>query len=507
MRVCHLLCLVGLLAACGKNTQPSQPETPHVTLSPVPREVVGTKLDFTVAVTGCTKIARVWVTDGPDLDDWMLAEQEGGSATNTLSSPSKHVDYKTHGVPAALSVYAHATCAPLPIDGGTLPGNSGTSDPQPVLFMPAEEVVPGPVQFGKNYWSENSDGVFLTCDRELRRVDKSKKTLGTLPLPFDCATDAELWQGGDGNRYLLKPGVGVVGFDDGLQKTLQLTGVDLRQVAAPASGVLAALAMDGILYQMRGYDPKTGELAWAAEDTDLQPAGHIVFNRLGQVVLPGFKAKTGSEFVDLGIEVYDAKTGDLQADRAFGIIKIDPLSVTPIPTISFDQSGEVAYFAEIADPSRVWCCSAVDNATCTDMGKGLKWRSASLPGGVHTVTRTSSAVVAFGKVAYFLDPLTGTAITPVSTPIRPRSGLVFAGVLGGKDGSTYLLAQGVDGSGRRTGGIKQVLVFDAQNKLVSDFLTSTEGFIVKLDPVGRAWLWRDDLTLLKLASEYSAMLR
>lgn len=502
MRVCHLLCLVGLLAACGKNTQPSQPETPHVTLSPVPREVVGTKLDFTVAVTGCTKIARVWVTDGPDLDDWMLAEQEGGSATNTLSSPSKHVDYKTHGVPAALSVYAHATCAPLPIDGGTLPGNSGTSDPQPVLFMPAEEVVPGPVQFGKNYWSENSDGVFLTCDQELRRVDKSKKTLGKMALPFDCATDAELWQGGDGNRYLLKPGVGVVGFDDSLQKTLQITGVDLRQVAAPASGALAALAMDGILYQMRGYDPKTGELAWAAEDTDLQPAGHIVFNRMGQVVFPGFKAKTGSEFVDVGIEVYDAKTGDLQADRAFGIIKLDPLSVTPIPTISFDQTGEVAYFAEIADPSRVWCCSAVDNATCTDLGKGLKWRSDSLPGGVHTVTRTSSALVAFGsKVAYFLDPATGRTLTPA---IQPRGGMAFVAAVGGAGGSTYLLAQGVDGSGRFLWGIKQLLIYDAPGKLVSDFLTETDGFVVDVDPSGRAWLWRYDLTPLKLPSAYRA---
>ncbi len=502
MRVCHLLCLVGLSAACGKNPQPPKEETPHVTLSPVPREVVGTKLDFTVAVTGCTKIARVWVTDGPDGDDWLLAEQEGGSATNALSAPSKHVDYKTHGVPAALSVYAHATCAPLPVDGGTLPGGSGTSDPQPVLFMPAEEVVPGPVQFGKNYWSENSDGVFLTCDQELRRVDKTKRTLGTLPLPFDCASDAELWQGGDGNRYLLKPGVGVVGFDDSLQKTLQITGVDLRQVAAPASGVLAALAMDGILYQMRGYDPKTGELAWAAEDTDLQPAGHIAFNRLGQVVLPGFKAKTGSDFVDVGIEVYDAKTGDLQADRAFGIIKIDPLSVTPIPTISFDQSGEVAYFAEIADPSRVWCCSAVDNATCTDLGKGLKWKSDSLPGGVHTVTRTSSALVAYGnKVAYFLDPSTGKTL---SAAIQPRGGMVFVAAVGGAGGSTYLLAQGVDGTGHFLWGIKQVLIYDAPGKLVSDFLTETDGFVVDVDPSGRAWLWRYDLTPLKLPSAYRA---
>ncbi|MBI5545586.1 MAG: hypothetical protein HY901_17000, partial [Deltaproteobacteria bacterium] len=401
---------------------------------------------------------------------------------------------KQKGVPASLQLFAHAACKS---------GVTGDSEEQPTLFMPAAETLAGPWPMGKNYWVDSDAASVLTCDTKMRRLDKDKSVLKSFDLPFDCANDAELTFFGDDQRYLLKPGVGVVGFTSQMQMTMSFTNFAAQQLAAQAGAPLAVLGIDGTAYELRGYDTESGTPAWTSDYSDLQPAGHIVINRLGQIVFPGYWEQTGDGFVDVGIELYDAQQGQLVARRPFGKIQVDTLSRTIIPTISFDQAAEVAYFAEISDPSQVWACSAVDDATCTDMGGGLKWKSDALSGGVHSVTRTANALVAFGdKVAYFLNPDTGAAITPLDAPIEPRGGLVFVAVVGGAHGATYLLAMGRDTGGHLVWGIKEILIFDKPNQRVVDFLTGTDGFILDVDTAGHAWLWRYDLIRLMHPSEY-----
>ena len=76
-------------------------------------------------------------------------------------------------------------------------------------------------------------------------------------------------------------------------------------------------------------------------------------------------------------------------------------------------------------------------------------------------------------------------------------------MVGTADGSTYLFAQAQDSSGNLIAGIKEMLIFDKPDQLVSDFLTRTDdGYIIDLDVHGRAWLWRYDVTPLLLAADY-----
>lgn len=478
------------LAACGGSNTPPPPKAPSVTLSPVPREIVATAFSVTVGVTGCTKVQKVWLTDRGSI----LAQQDGGGVTNTLSVLAKNVDYKSLGVPADLALFAHATC-----DNGL----TGDSDEQATTFMPAAEVIKGELPFGKNFWVEEDSATVLTCDTQMRKVGKDKSVLGGFQLPFDCGFDADLTFGADGTRYLLKPGTGFVGFTAAMQQTVGVTSFPAEQLVAPPSGPVAVLGKEGILYQVRGYDRATGAVAWAGAASDALPAGRMVVNRLGQIVFPGYKQETGTEFVNVGIELYDAQKGLLLADRVFGKIKVDPMLVTPFPALSFDQTAEIAYFAEIANPSHVWACSAITDAPCTDLGGGLKWKSTALPGGVIAVTRLANTLVAFGdKVAYFLDPATGASLTSTTTPIAPQGSLVFVAAVGGGDGSTYLLAMARDASGRLLPGVREILIFDKPGRQVADYLTLLDGFIVDVDKSGRAWLWRYDLTTLMLPSDY-----
>ena len=214
--------------------------------------------------------------------------------------------------------------------------------------------------------------------------------------------------------------------------------------------------------------------------------------------------------MDIGIELYDLKLGTSITRRNFGKIKVDPISVTPLPTITFDLQADVAYFAEISDPSRVWCCKASEPGGCANAAPspGLVWKSPQLPGGVLAATRTSNALVAWGdRVAFFLDPKTGAAVTSVSAPIQPQGSLVFTAVLGTADGSTYLLAQARDASsGKITSGVKEILIYDQPNKLLIDYLTGTDGFMMDFESSGRAWLYKYDLTPLMLPSDYRAAL-
>ncbi len=500
---------VALLAfACGKGpSKPPDPKPPRVSLAPLPGEIVGTGFDATVEVIGCTKVKKVWLTlrdDGP-----ALVEQDGGGTTNTLRVEASFVDYAALGFPAPLPIYAHATCDT---------GPQGDSDEEATLFLPAETVIPGPLPFGANFWTDpDSSSSFLTCSgASFDKVAEYKSVQASVGLPFGCGADVDLVFGRDGNRYAFKPGVGVAGFTAGLQPTMDVSPPDfaMEQVFVPATGPLVALGVaggaSGVLRELRGYDTATGELVSASETSDQAPAGRLVVNHWSQTVFPGYKSATGSSFVDVGIEIYDmaaGKGGAPVADRTFGQIRVDPLSVTPVPTISFDEWADVAYFAELTDPSHAWACNAISGLRCTDGGGGRLWRSPDLVGGVTSVTRTKHALVAFGpRVAYFLDPVTGDLITSASAPIVPKGSLSFVAVLDGKDGSTYLLAMGTDGEGRLLPGVKQIIVFDRPNEPVVNYLTGTDGYIVDVDRDGRAWLWGYALTSLLMPSTYREVL-
>lgn len=506
---------VALLAvACGKPPAPPVQKPPKVTIQPLGREIVGTGFDASVEVIGCTvKVTRVWLTVGPDSAKNVLVDQEGGSTANTLRVESSFIDYKTYGIPAPLPLFAHATCAPVGDAGVPVQGDS---EEMPTKFMPAQEVVEGPLPLGPNFWVDQDAASVLTCEgSSVKKVGKDKSVKASLSLPLACDGSEDLKFGSDGNRYLLKPWVGVVGFTAALQQAFYVSQTDfaMEQVYAPSSGPVVALGKDGgtsgILYQLRSYDPKTGNLVAQSEDSDQTPAGRLVVNRLGQTVFPGFKSATGSDYVDVGIELYDmaAGKGNLVDSRAFGQIFVDQLSVTLVPSISFDEHADVAYIAEIANPSHVYACSAVDNLPCTNQGGGMKWVSPALPGGVTTVIRTKHAMVAYGpRIAYFLDPLSGTPLTSLDAPIQPQGSLVFVAVLDGADGTTYLLAMGLDAGNHLLPGVKETLIYDKPNQLVSDFLTGTDGFIVDVDKTGRAWLWGYNLTPLLMAAEYRAAL-
>ncbi|HEY3449413.1 MAG TPA: hypothetical protein VGK67_23870 [Myxococcales bacterium] len=500
-------------AACGPTTtKPPVTLPPKVSLAPLPSETVATGFDATVEVVGCAKVKRVWLTVGPasGFDAVTLVDQDGGGTTNTLRVEANYIDYQKLGVPAPLPLYAHATCDS---------GKQGDSLEESTLFMPAKEVLAGPLPFGANFWVDRdwvhqADATLLTCNgASFDKVAHDKTVKASVSLPFQCGGDVDLTFGLDGNRYALKPAVGVAGFTAAMQQTMYVSEPDFAmvQIVAPATGPLVALGVSGgtsgILYQLRSYDTSTGNLVAMAPESDQTPGGRLAVNRLGQTVFPGYKSATGSDFVDVGIELYDmaAGKGNLVADRAFGQIKVDQLSVTRIPTISFDEFADVAYIAEITDPSHVWACSAVDDLLCTDGGGGKKWRSPDLVGGVTSVTRTKHALVAYGpRVAYFLNPTTGALITSADAPIQPKGSLLFVAVVDGADGSTYLLAMGTDGEGNLLPGVKETLIYDRPNEPVADYLTGTDGFIVDVDKSGRAWLWGYALTPLLMAADYRA---
>ncbi|MGC4116452.1 MAG: carboxypeptidase regulatory-like domain-containing protein [Myxococcales bacterium] len=491
--------------ACGPTTTtPPAPKPPKVTLSPLPYEIVGTGFDANVEVIGCTKVKRVWLTLG--VQGATLVEQDGGSTSNTLRVEASFIDYKALGIPAPLPIYAHATCDTTAPQGDSLE--------EATLFMPAKAPITGPMPFGDNFWmDQDASGSILTCKgASFDKLGQDKTVQGSASLPFACGGDVDLTFGLDGNRYALKPGIGIASFTAAMQPKMYVSETDfaVEQIFVPASGPLVAVGvaggLSGVIRELRGYDTSSGALVSVSDYSDQAPAGRLVVNRMGQTVFPGYKSATGSNFVEVGIEIYDmgaGKGGKPVADRTFGQILVDPLSITFIPTISFDEYADVAYIAEIADPSHVWACSAIDNLPCTDGGGGKKWRSDDLKGGVSSVTRTKHAMVAFGAhVAYFLNATTGALITPADAPIRPTGELVFVAVLDGADGSTYLLAMGTDGAGHLVPGVRQIIVYDRPNEPVANYTTGTDGYIVDVDKNGRAWLWGYDLMPLLMPAEY-----
>ena len=178
-----------------------------------------------------------------------------------------------------------------------------------------------------------------------------------------------------------------------------------------------------------------------------------------------------------------------------------------VPNISFNLTGDIAYFATTETRPRVWACNINDimPRDCTDdvsSGGARYWRSPELASGVNTVARTPDALVAFGyKAAYFLNYSTGELITPAASPIVPEGDLYFVAALGGADGSTYLLAV-------KPGeyGVKQIIIFDKPNQLVVDFRSRGNGYFVDIDSSGRAWLLAHDLIPMQTAAEYRARL-
>jgi hypothetical protein len=322
---------LSLLAACGHTNEPPPPQPPTVSVSPILREIIGTGFDLVVEVTGCTKVTKVWATDRDE--QHLLAELDGGDTSNHLTVPSNSISYKDRGIPAGLAIFAHATCDT---------GLTGDADEQGTTFMPASEVLAGPWPFGPNFWVDKDAKSLLTCnvnkDQSMSRLGKDKSSLGGFAMPFSCSADSTLTFGADGARYLMEPGVGVVGFTADMQLTMSFTDFEVYDLAVPQTVSLpvVVLGKDGVVWQLRGYDRKTGAQVWLGDDTAGSPAGAIVVNNtLGEAFYPNYSQETGSDYVDIGIEVYDLKLGHVVDTRTFGKIKVDPISVTPLPTISF----------------------------------------------------------------------------------------------------------------------------------------------------------------------------
>jgi len=125
-------------AACGGPTKPKEPQPPNVSLSPVPREIIGTGFEMIVAVEGCEQVSRVWLTE----HETVLNQLDGGGTSNILSVKANHIDYKSLGVPAYLAMFGHATCDT---------GKQGDSEVQSALFLPAQERS----QLPENYYYEH----------------------------------------------------------------------------------------------------------------------------------------------------------------------------------------------------------------------------------------------------------------------------------------------------------------------------------------------------------------
>ncbi|MGI5864904.1 MAG: hypothetical protein ACOX6T_23035 [Myxococcales bacterium] len=482
------MAIVGALAACALGC--AEPTTtvpkvdPTVTLHPMPRELLADGLTATVEVTGCDRVARVRLRDR----DHLLEEVEAQGAVTEINVPSKRIPFAQRGIAADLALFADATCAD---------GRSASSREVPLTFMPSEERLPGPFPFGFNFWVESSGESFLSCTTELVRVSRDREIVARGALNFDCEADAELIFGPDGNIYVVKPGFGFAGFSPQLSLLLAVDAPGIEQLLVPPdpSKPLVALTDNGVLHSLVAFDHADGAPVWGPRYLNGLPGGRLAYQS-GRVVYPSYWLReTGGNLVDLGISSYDIDTGTQAALQAMGTMVSDLLGPLALPEIALDASATTAYFADLADPSVVRACDAVDSRGCTEKGQGLLWASGPLIGGVTKAVRTPNGLVAYGsRIAFFLDPASGEVI---GDPITPAGSLVFSYVMPAKDGSTLLLAQAAGQAG-----IKQVLVFDEPGKQVANFVTGTEGYVVDVDGKGRPWLWKHDLVRLFPASQY-----
>ncbi len=482
------LAIAAALAACALGC--AEPTTtvpkidPTVTLHPMPRELLAGGLTATVEVTGCDRVSRVRLRDR----DQLLEEVEAQGAVTELTVESKRIPFAQRGIAADLALFADATCAD---------GRSASSREVPVTFMPTEERLAGPFPFGSNFWVESSGERFLSCTTELTRVSGDREVVARASLNFDCAADAELLFAPDGNIYLVKPGLGFAGFSPQLTPLLAVDAPGIEQLLVPpdSSKPLVALTDNGVLHSLVAFDHASGTPMWGPVYLDGLPGGRLAYQS-GRVVYPSYWLRsTGGNLVDVGISSYDIDTGTQAAQQAMGTMKSDLLGPLVLPEVTLDASATVAYFADLADPSVVRACDAVNPRGCTELAQGLVWASDPLIGGVTRAVRTPNGLVAYGpRIAFFLNPATGKVI---GEPKTPAGSLVFSYVMPAKDGATLLLAQAP-----AEAGIKQLLIFDEPGKQVANFLSGTDGYVVDVDGKGRPWLWKHDLVRLFPASQY-----
>jgi hypothetical protein len=452
-----------------------------VQILPLPREVLAPSLKLTVQVTGCDAVTKVRVYER----DQALLETDATGTTTTVEVLAKAIDFKSRGAAADLTLKGEGLCAS---------GQSAKSDAVPVTFMPAAEVLPGPWPF-TNFWVDADGDSFLSCTREVVRHGKDRsRSAAKVTLPFDCGQDADLAFAPDGMRYLSRPGFGFAAFTSSLEARFDVSLDGLKQLLVPAQGSIVAVGYNEVVHSLHSYGRTSGKEEWAST-VGGPPVGALVKDRLGRIVYPLVSFPAGGSTGDLGVERYDSRTGKLTGTHAFGRIRTEVLSTTPIPPLSFDETGDTAYFADLNDPGVVTACDAISDNVCSEVGKGLKWRSPPLSGGVVSAVRTPSGLVALGpRVAYFLDPATGA---PLSKPVSPTGSLAFRHVLAGADSGTTLLALK---SGEP--GIKEVVLFDAPGSEAARFVTGGSGYVVDLDPQGRLLLLGADLFRLLPGSEY-----
>jgi hypothetical protein len=480
MRIPALAAAVAL-AACSEPSTTLPKAAPTVTIHPMARELLATSLKATVEVSGCDSVSRVRLRDR----DYVLEERQPMGATVDLEIPVNHIPFAERGIAADLALFADATC---------VDGRSGTSREVPVTFMPAEELIAGPMPFGANFWIDGDS--FLTCTRELVRVSKSKEVLAHRALNFDCGSDAELTIASDGSIAVVKPGLAFALFKPDLTPLLAEDAEGIEQLLVPPdpSLPLVALIDNGVVHQLQAWS-RNGARSWGPVDLGGIPAGRLAY-RDGRLVYPSYWLReTGSQIVDVGAMTYNLADGTQSSQQSFGMMKTDLMGPLTVPEITFDSGASTAYFADMADPSVVRACDAVNPRGCTELGQGLIWTSDPLTGGVLKAVRTDHALVAFGgQVAWFLDPANGNAI---GEPATASGSLDFGWVLGGRDGSTMLL-----GWAPNEAGIKQVMIFDQPAQQVANYVTGTSGYIVDVDPQGRAWLWKEDMVGLYPAAQY-----
>lgn len=491
-----LWAFTAIAAGCPDEPAPPPKDTPQIVLAPIAHEIIGASIDLSVEVTGCSHgVSRVWITERSNL----LAQKTGGRSPLSFSLGVPDIDFAALGLPAHVGLVAHVTCAD---------GTQADSLVESVTFLPASEVLGGPWPMGKNFWVDQDASSFLTCDTTLSRLGKDKSVLGSpIRLPFACSGNSELIDAGV-VRYLFEPRIGVVAFGSDMIKQMELSAPDsqglcpIQLVAVPGSNIFFTYESNDIIQGIKAH--QGGDTPFWNMAVNGQPAGRILLTA-NEVFYPNTRETIGPpdpSYAELGIERFGRGAGTFLGTRSFGKIRLETASITRMPTLTFDAAGATAYFAEITDPSHVWACDATVDRPCTDIAGGLKWTSPALAGGVTTVTRTTTALVAWGdRVAYFLNPLTGELMTPLAPPIVPQNSLTFIAVVSAADGSIYFLA-GAPG----TAGVKEVMIFDAPDRRVVDFVTYSIGFQVDIDAHGHAWLLRNDLIALRLASEYRTLI-
>ncbi len=430
------LLLVPLLAAAacgGKTDPPPTPTPPRVELTLPESVVIGSKVDFTVSVTGCEQVSDLEI-----LDHGGLLRKIPYSATPTASEVLASDFNFSAGLAAELVLTAKATCND---------GRKGESQAAPARFLPAAEVISLPndeyVVPELFYAEGQGPGVsFVGCSGvtggtpTLIRVDRAGKVLRTMTgAPFPCSLRAIITDKNptSGKRWLLEPDVGAYAFDS----TLKVTAFRMGKLFAIGVGPEGdALLWDReanfeALHRVRHNDSGEG---WA---TGFQPQGILTGNPIVKgttALLPIWISLIGSNMGTVALEVVDYATAARLGRYELKTISYGFLDKPQIPPTAFSPGGDWVYIPEQGSQTTSIISSCATNAQpCATSAQ--QWVSPALVGTVQLVSSFAGGkrlVAASPQFTWFLDAMTGRPLNPNATALSPVGALVVNSVLEGK---------------------------------------------------------------------------